>query len=137
MTSYPYAKSVLLAFTLMACSVLAANAQAQVPRYQPTRPTTSPYLNLLRPEGAIPNYYSLVRPMQRQNQMQSQLRSDFQKFGQQQGMINRTLEKRLSQPEFIRPTGSAGWYMEEGTVPPYQNTGYYYQQTELRGVGRR
>jgi hypothetical protein len=41
----------------------AAESQAQTPRYQPSRPTVSPYLNLFRNNtGPLPNYYSLVRP---------------------------------------------------------------------------
>ncbi len=40
---------------------------AQVRRYQPHRPTTSPYLQLTRRNtGALPNYHALVRPAQRQ-----------------------------------------------------------------------
>lgn len=49
-------------------------AQSPRTRYQPTRPTVSPYLNLLRPnESAVPNYYSFVRPqLQAQENQQRQ-----------------------------------------------------------------
>jgi hypothetical protein len=58
----------------------AAESHAQTPRYQPSRPTVSPYLNLFRNNtGPLPNYYSLVRPQlyqqdfnQRQTQMTNQ-----------------------------------------------------------------
>ena len=36
----------------------------QIPRYQPERPTVSPYLNLLRNDtGPLPSYHGLVRPL--------------------------------------------------------------------------
>lgn len=36
----------------------------QIPRYQPDRPTVSPYLNLLRNDtGPLPSYHGLVRPL--------------------------------------------------------------------------
>ena len=39
-----------------------ASAQ-QIPRYQPDRPTVSPYLNLLRSDvGPVTSYYGMVRP---------------------------------------------------------------------------
>jgi len=54
----------------------AAIGEAQVRRYQPRRPTTSPYLNLTRLNtGAVPNYYSLVRPAQQQQEFNNQEQS--------------------------------------------------------------
>ena len=57
-------------FARMACASIvvlallaAADCRGQTPRYQPSRPTVSPYLNLFRNNtGPLPNYYSLVRP---------------------------------------------------------------------------
>jgi hypothetical protein len=50
-----------------------ANRQGEVPRYEPQRPTVSPYLNLLRRDGgALTNYQGLVRPMQRQSSINRQ-----------------------------------------------------------------
>jgi hypothetical protein len=52
------------ASVVVLASLAAADCQAQqAPRYQPSRPTVSPYLNLFRNNtGPLPNYYSLVRP---------------------------------------------------------------------------
>jgi hypothetical protein len=58
-------------------AMLNQTALAQdVPRYQPQRPTVSPYLNLLRNDnGALPNYYSLVRPQLNQQSFDNQILS--------------------------------------------------------------
>jgi hypothetical protein len=60
-------------------------------RYQPTRPTISPYLNLLRRNaGPLPNYYSLVRPQlqqletnRQQQAVNSQHRGELQTLNRQ------------------------------------------------------
>ena len=56
-------------------AVLCQNALSQdVPRYRPSRPTVSPYLNLLRNDnGALPNYYGLVRPQLNQQAFDNQI----------------------------------------------------------------
>lgn len=125
---------------LGAALLLAAPSLAQpgisrqsVPRYQPSTPTTSPYLNLLRTGGGVPNYYTLVRPLQRQANFQQQV----MQAERRQNIVNRELEQQLAQPALIRPTGSAGWYMDEGVTSPYGNTGNYYNQTDFRAVSRR
>jgi hypothetical protein len=55
-------------------------SEAQVRRYEPSRPTVSPYLNLFRNDDFdnrfVPNYHTLVRPLQQQydtNQRQQRL----------------------------------------------------------------
>jgi hypothetical protein len=57
------ARIALVAAVLVAWLAQDALAQAPPRRYQPARPTISPYLNLFRPEvSPLPNYYSFVRP---------------------------------------------------------------------------
>lgn len=48
---------------MLASFVCGESRGQQARRYQPSRPTVSPYLNLFRNNtGPLPNYYSLVRP---------------------------------------------------------------------------
>ena len=84
-------------------------------RYQPSRPTVSPYLNLLRRDvGPIPNYYSLVRPQLNQidlNQRQ-------QVVNQQQAQIQTNARGVAALKESTAaPTGTAS---------TYRNYGHYY-----------
>ena len=65
-------RTTLLAICLLIArpdsSLLAQGPVGQPPRarYEPSRPTVSPYLNLLRRDvGPLPNYHSLVRPQLR------------------------------------------------------------------------
>lgn len=82
---------------------------SQVPRYQPARPTTSPFLNLLRPDsGAVPNFHSLVRPaisqgaaFQRQQQQLRRQRVLIRQL-EEVGMQQRAAE--------IRSTGAAATF---------------------------
>jgi hypothetical protein len=56
----------LLVIMVIAWSSPAAG-QNRLRRYEPDRPTITPYLNLVGPgTGVVPNYYSLVRPQFRQ-----------------------------------------------------------------------
>jgi hypothetical protein len=85
---------VVLATLLGIVSVASAQAPGGPPpgRYQPSRPTISPYLNLLRRNaGPIPNYYSLVRPQLQQldtNQRQ-------QAFNSRQQDAVRSLDRQV------------------------------------------
>ncbi len=88
---------------------IASRSNAGIPHYQPQTPTLSPYLNLLRPQGALPNYYALVRPMQRQQAFDRQT-SVFQR--QQAEQVER-LQRAFAQPQVL-PTGTAGWFFDEG-----------------------
>jgi hypothetical protein len=86
------------------------NAQGGVPRpprptrFQPSRPTVSPYLNLFRRDtGPIPNYHLYVRPIQRQqaiNERQMLL-------NEQQGMAMQQMQENLMQVQrsATAPTG--------------------------------
>jgi hypothetical protein len=105
-----------------------AGAQAQSPRVRRqapsfmSRPTVSPYLNLLRPNGGpLPNYYSLVRPeiearaginrnAQSLNNLQSQVR------GLEQN------QRSLGQNE-IRTTGHSTFFMNTQNFFPQQGFG--------------
>lgn len=98
---------------------------AGIPRYQPQTPTLSPYLNLLRPQGALPNYYALVRPAQRQEAFNRQSLA----YRQYQAQQFQRLEQDFAQPDVL-PTGTAGWFFDEGRQPPFGNTSHYYLQLE-------
>jgi hypothetical protein len=53
----------MIFFSLTLIIASSEPAEAQARRYRPSRPTVSPYLNLLRPDvGPLPNYHALVRP---------------------------------------------------------------------------
>jgi hypothetical protein len=110
----------LLPFLLAAFAVLAmfaADAKAQSPRgiggysgrYQPVRPTVSPYLNLYRTQrGPIPNYHLYVRPILQQQQINAQQNAAVNQL--QQGL-------QQSQNTVQGPTGiGAG----------YRNFSHYY-----------
>jgi hypothetical protein len=107
----------------------ASVAEAQIRRYQPNSPTVSPYLNLDQPEGALPNYYSRVRPLQLQRRFEEGVIA----LGRQQSLFNRKLEQELGQPTANRPQ-QAGWFNVGGAGATFQNTGRYYGQIDR---GRR
>ena len=98
--------------------------------YRPSRPTTSPYLNLLRQNtGIYPNYYSLVRPMQRQREInlrERQLRSQQSiTLGKIQSELRQSLEGGRSS---IHPTGTGSGYMIPGSRSTFMNSSRYYPQ---------
>ncbi|WP_146397898.1 hypothetical protein [Pseudobythopirellula maris] len=63
----------MLALLGAALGLTALAEPAAGQRYQPSRPTVSPYLDLLRQNNSpVPNYYSLVRPKQRQYEFNRQ-----------------------------------------------------------------
>src|SRR5437868_3903469 len=77
----------LFGAAVSALLLCAGKADAQLPRSQfgqrpVTRPTQSPYLNLLNNDGANPglNYYNFVQPEQRNRQTSAQLSYDAAKF---------------------------------------------------------
>ena len=107
-------------------------------RYQPSSPTTSPYLNLLRPNfGVYPNYYSLVRPMRRQrefNLREQRLRIEQSNtLGGIQGELRQSLEGGRSS---LRPTGTGSGYMIPGSRSTFMNSSRYYPQSGAAGRGR-
>lgn len=106
------AQSVVAIALLLGHTVGAGHAEAagkppqkRANRYVPSRPTTSPYLDLTRAEtGVLPNYFTFVRPkldQQAINQNQSMSIAGLQTNLQQaQGDI-----VRLTSPQ-LRPTGT-------------------------------
>ena len=73
-------------------------------RFQPSRPTISPYMNLFRRDtGPIPNYHLYVRPIQRQQALNQQQ----QLLNVEQGMALQELQLGLNQVQ-RSATGSTG-----------------------------
>jgi hypothetical protein len=114
---------------------LAATAIAQELRYEPSRPTVSPYLNLFRNDfdnRGLPNYYLYVRPLQRQAQVNQQQQAIIQ---QQQQMINQLqggiedIERRAAEGQLVAPTGHASWFQQPGTRSTFLNTSRYYSRS--------
>jgi hypothetical protein len=99
----------------MAPSPLAA--QGRPGQYTPSRPTVSPYLNLLRRDaGPVTNYYTQVRPQQQQqtiNQQQQAINLQQESLLQTQQQGLRTVQNGLLQirePQ-ANPTGTGGGFM--------------------------
>ena len=101
----------------------------QLRRYQPNSPTLSPYLNLNRFNvGGLPNYYSLVRPVQQQRAFNTRARA----LRQQQQRQLRQVQGDLQQTQIlVTPTGKASWFMNPGTRSSFQDTTRYYPQVNL------
>ncbi|MEO2046114.1 MAG: hypothetical protein ABGX16_06015 [Pirellulales bacterium] len=96
-------------------------------KYQPARPTTSPYLNLLRTNvSGVPNYYSFVRPQQKQREINLNERSIRQRQARTLGKIENTLQQgRLP----IQSTGSGSGFMLQGTRSTFMTPSRYYPQS--------
>jgi hypothetical protein len=116
----------------------AINAQ-QVRRYEPSRPTVSPYLDLFRfRDSNLPNYYTYVRPLQRE-----------QEFQQRQALINNQQTRTLRQLQtnvgdlnraatagpLVAPTGKGSWFARPGSRSTFLDTSRYYSQSGS-GAGR-
>jgi len=110
---------------------VSATCSAQVRRYQPATPTVSPYLNLSRfQNGAIPNYYTYVKPALRQREINRQERA----FRRQQTGSLRRLQNDVQLG--LRPaatTGTGSWFMTPSTRSTYLDTSDYYPGTIFRG----
>lgn len=95
-------------------------------RYQPSRPTLSPYLNLLRTNpSVVPNYYSFVRPEQQQRAFNRR---------QQEVLLRQNTAIRQLQSGQLRldPSGPVS-----GTRSGFQQPGSRYSfQTAVPIVGR-
>jgi hypothetical protein len=129
-------QSLVIGLFVGTLAVNAANASwAQVQRYEPSRPTVSPYLNLFRENDEnpfLPNYHSLVRPLQQQyriNQQQQQiLRQQSQALGQLQLSVQQ-FERREAQGPLVAPTGNASWFARPSSRSTFLNTSRYYSQS--------
>ncbi|MGD9632386.1 MAG: hypothetical protein AB7G28_08650 [Pirellulales bacterium] len=125
----------LLASIVLAAQAAACHAQYQR-RYQPSRATVSPYLNLFRPNNnVVPNYQSLVRPEQdalrfRQQQQQYDRRQTHQ-LDQLQTNVQ-VLQQPAVTSKLVAPTGKNAWFNRSGPST-FQNTSRFYSQAVASG----
>jgi hypothetical protein len=119
----------LLVVTLLLSGLSIAGevqAQQQVPSYQPTKPTLSPYLYLTRPDfGPFPNYQTYVEPYK--NQQQFNLNQQTQITQLQQGQQQQQQQSQQSQfaPAQVAPTGVSA---------TTGNLSHYYPSLNLAGA---
>jgi hypothetical protein len=127
---------------LVAVLHAASASFAQVRRYEPSRPTISPYLQLFRNRDRnpyLPNYHAFVRPMQQQyqtNQMQQQeIQRQGQTIGRLQSQVQQFQQGQFTVP-LVAPTGKGAGFMRPSSRNAFMNTSRYYSQPQ--GVaGRR
>jgi hypothetical protein len=121
----------VLVGVLTLCSAGAAHAQYQSRRFEPSRPTVSPYLNLFRfNNSVIPNYQSLVRPeqqAQRFKQQQQQLDRQQQEALRQLQSNVRVLQEPPVKSDLVAPTGKGSWFNVQGGSQ-FGNTSRFYSQ---------
>ena len=91
----------------------ATSAQAQQRstqrRFEPARPTISPYVGLLQSNtGSIPNYFTLVRPRLDQQQFNSQVRATERIRSQQIQQLSRS----AAGGEPVLQTGKQAGFMQ-------------------------
>jgi len=97
-----------LALVVAAAGSSASMAQG-VRRFQPSRPTVSPYMNLFRNNtGPLPNYYSLVRPQIQQEAFNAQQVAQ----QAQQNSALKMLQSQTAPP--LTPTGKSSGFMTFG-----------------------
>lgn len=123
----------LLIICLVALVATSKRTAAQeLRRYQPTKPTVSPYLNLGRfNDGGLPNYYSLVRPLNRQQQFNQQA----DRLQRQQSQTLMRLESEVASQRTLVPqvtTGTGSRYFNAGTRAVYRDTLQFYPPVNLR-----
>lgn len=96
---------------------------ARPSRFQPSRPTVSPYLNLFRSDrGTVPNYHLYVRPLQQQRALNNRV----QEQGVAQDQAVRQLGEQISQirAASTSPTGiGAGFGNYLQYYPNYKGLG--------------
>ncbi len=113
----------------VACAALSSSFNPcrgqELRRYAPASPTVSPYLNLGRfNNGGLPNYYSLVRPLNRQRQVNVQS----QRLQRQQGLALQRLERVAQTPQAVPQitTGTSSQFLTSGSRAVYQDTRQFY-----------
>jgi hypothetical protein len=117
------------------CLLLQNTGSAQVARYQPNSPTTSPYLNLNQTNfGGINNYYALVRPQIRQQEFNRQAQYLSQSQGREIGRLQFEL---LQRDPTTSATGTGSWFMTPGSRGTFLNTSTYFPEPNRTGRGRR
>jgi hypothetical protein len=136
-------KSWLLAAIVIGVHTLgaASASNAQVRRYEPNRPTVSPYLNLFRNDfnnGPLPNYQALVRPLQQQyetNQIQQRLLLQQNQAIRQLNTNLDAVERRAATGRLVAPTGRGAWFRRPSRRATYLNTSRFYSQSGTPGIG--
>ena len=126
-------KILMIVAAVMGMTGIAADSgSAQVRRYQPNRPTISHYQNLNRLQTTpVPNYYSFVRPIQRQRALDRQQ----QAFNQQQTRSLQQLQRDVQQGlQQLSGTGQSSGFMIPSTRSAFGTAGGYFQ-TNTGGVG--
>ena len=113
--------------------VSTGQASAQRPqRFQPARPTVSPYLNLLRQNNSgVPNYYTLVRPELQQLQVNQQQQALLLKQNSQIQQLQTNLLRTQTEGPI---SGSPSWFQTPGTRSTFQNTSQFYSRSGVAGV---
>jgi hypothetical protein len=133
----------LLAALVIALLELGAvsTSTAQVRRYEPNRPTVSPYLNLFRNDfnnRALPNYQALVRPLQLQQDINQQQQRLLLQQNQALRQLNTNLqnfEQRALTGQLVAPTGKGSWFLRPSRRAQFLNTSRFYSQAGTAGVG--
>lgn len=93
-----------------------ASAQ-QIPRYQPDRPTVSPYLNLLRSDvGPVTSYYGMVRPQLNQ-----------QAANQRSAAQTRSLGMAIQSLQAANTTTTSG----TGTGAVFRNRSHFFPSKQI------
>ena len=140
--SATFRPSRLIALLVGALAISAASdghAQYQQRRYEPSRPTVSPYLNLFRfNNSVIPNYQSLVRPEQQaQRFRQQQLQLDRQQQQELQRLQSnvRVLQQPRVTSELVAPTGKGSWFNVPGGSQFGDTRGYFSKVGEGASAG--
>lgn len=108
--------SLLLAsIAVLVCLSPVASAQGpRGARYQPARPTVSPYLDLFRLNTSpLPNYYTYVRPFQEQ-----------QAFNQQTTAALQQVRQGFQQSQALRQEDQT--FAPTGTGATFRNFLHYY-----------
>jgi hypothetical protein len=82
-----------LALTCGQCQAQGPAGRRSAPtRFQPSRPTVSPYMNLFRRDrGPIPNYHLYVRPLQQQRAFNEQQQIAIERQGVAVGQLQQNL----------------------------------------------
>ncbi|MEM8946765.1 MAG: hypothetical protein AAGD11_16445 [Planctomycetota bacterium] len=122
---------ILMSALCVVCCVGVKPLSAQgLQRYQPATPTVSPYLSLDRfNTGGLPNYYTLVRPINRQRQINRQN----QRLQRQQQAVLQDLDRAVRQPGFPQSTtGTSGRFLTSGTRSVYRDTLQFYPPVNPR-----
>lgn len=124
----------------MAVMCTASASVAQVRRYQPSRPTVSPYLQLFRQHDTnpyLPNYYSFVRPMQQQQALNQMQQQQLYRQGQALGQLQSQVQQGQFTGPLVAPTGKGAGFMRPSSRNAFMNTSRFYSQQQGGAARRR